>query len=94
MMEEGIARALEKLSRPLTLDQNRHYEVWSDCYIQDGMRFKRTTLERVNPQGPVPARPERLTIQDIRQEVVWRGKPFWSQRGWLFDMDTHLPVDL
>jgi len=39
MVKEGIARAIEELSRPLTLDQSRHYEVWSDCYIQDGMRF-------------------------------------------------------
>lgn len=92
MVEEGIARSVEELSRPLTLDKSRHYEVWSDCYIQDGIRFKRTTLERVNPKGPVPDRPERLTIREIRQEVMWRGKTFWSQRGWLFAMDTHLPI--
>lgn len=88
---EGARRAEEELSKPLTLDQNRYYEVWSDCYIQDGMRFKRTTLERVNPKGPVPARPERLTIREIRQEVMWKGRRYWSQRGWLFDPRTHLP---
>ena len=56
------------------------------------MRFKRTTFERVNPERPIPIRPERLDIGDIRQEVMWRGKTYWSQRGWLFSMDTHLPI--
>jgi len=91
---EGTRRAEEEMSRPLVLDETRHYEVWSDCYVQDGMRFKLTTLERVSPERPVPVRPERLDIGDIRQEVVWRGKICWSQRGWLFSMDTHLPIKL
>jgi hypothetical protein len=56
------------------------------------MRFKRTTFERVTPKRPIPIRPERLDIGDIRQEVVWRGKMYWSQRGWLFSIYTHLPV--
>ena len=90
---EGARRAEEELARPLMLDETRHYEVWSDCYIQDGMRFKRTTFERVTPESPIPIRPERLDIGDIRQEVMWQGKMYWSQRGWLFAMDTHLPVD-
>jgi hypothetical protein len=89
---EGARRAEEELAKPLMLDGSRHYEVWSDCYVQDGMRFMRTTLERVNPEGPVPTRPERLDIGDIRQEAVWRGKMYWSQRGWLIDMNTHLPI--
>ncbi len=91
---EGVAQALEKLSRPLTLDQNRYYEVWSDCYIQDGMRFKRNTLERVNPKGPVPTCPERLNIREVRREVMWQGRRYWSQRGWLFDPRTRLPIKL
>jgi hypothetical protein len=89
---EGARQAEEELARPLMLDESRHYEVWSDCYVQGGMRLKRTTFERVNPEGLVPTRPERLDIGDIRQEVVWRGKIYWSQRGWLFSMDTHLPL--
>jgi hypothetical protein len=89
---EGARLAEEELARPLMLDETRHYEVWSDCYIQDGMRFKRTTFERVTPERAIPTRPERLDIGDIRQEVVWRGKMYWSQRGWLFDMSTHLPI--
>lgn len=67
---EGARRAEEELARPLMLDETRHYEVWSDCYIQNGMRFKRTTFERVTPERPIPIRPERLDIGDIRQEVV------------------------
>jgi hypothetical protein len=63
---EGVRRAEEKLARPLKLDETRHYEVWSDCYIQDGMRLKRTTFERVTPERPIPIRPERLDIADIR----------------------------
>jgi hypothetical protein len=89
---EGVKRAEEELSKPLMLDESRHYEAWSDCYIQDGMRFKLTTLERVSPERPIPIRPERLDIGDIRQEVMWRGKMYWSQRGWLFAIDTHLPL--
>jgi hypothetical protein len=89
---EGARRAEEELARPLLLDETRHYEVWSDCYIQDGMRFERTSFERVTPEKPIPTRPERLDIGDIRQEVVWRGKMYWSQRGWLFSIYTHLPV--
>lgn len=89
---EGVRRAEEELAKPLMLDESRHYEVWSDCYVQDGMRFKLTTFERVSPERPIPTRPERLDIGDIRQEVVWRGKMCWSQRGWLFDMNTHLLI--
>jgi hypothetical protein len=79
-------------NRPLTLDKSRHYETWSDCYIQSGMRFKRDTLERVNPKGPVPIRPERLTIREVRQAAEWKGRRYLSQRGWLFDRVTHLPL--
>ena len=91
-MLEGIKRAEEELSKPLMLDENRHYEGWSDCYIQDGMRFRKDNLLRVSPERPIPTRPERLDIGDIRQEVMWQGKMHWSQRGWLFDMNTHLPI--
>lgn len=79
-------------NRPLTLDKSRPYEAWSDCFVQDGMRFRRDTLERVNPKGPVPVRPERLDIREIRLEVMLRGKRCWSQFGWLFDRATHLPL--
>ncbi len=91
---EGARRAEEKLNRPLTLATSRHYEIWSDCFVQDGMRFRRDNLQRVNPKGPVPIRPERLDIREPRQVVEWRGKRCLSQRGWLFDPATHLPVDL
>ncbi len=87
-----LTQAVLAGNRPLTLDKSRHFEVWSDCFIQDGMRFKRTTLERVNPKGPVPTRPERLNIREVRQEVMWKGRRYWSQRGWLFDPATHLPL--
>jgi hypothetical protein len=90
---EGARRAEEELARPLMLDETRHYEVWSNCYIQSGMRFKLTTLERVSPGRPVPICPERLDIGDIRREVMWQGKMYWSQRGWLFSISTHLPID-
>ncbi len=91
---EGAMRAEEELNRPLMLDLNRHYEVWSDCFIQDGMRFRKDDLHRINPQGPVPSCPDRLDIREIRQEAVWQGKRYWSQHGWLFDPATHLLVDL
>jgi hypothetical protein len=89
---EGSKQAEEELAKPLMLDQSRHYEGWSDCYIQDGMRFKKDTFQRFNPGGRVPTRPGRLDIREIRREVVWRGKRYWSQRGWLFDPATHLPL--
>ena len=37
-------------------------------------RFKLTTFERVSPERPIPTRPERLDLGDIRQEVGWQGK--------------------
>ena len=89
-----LTLAVLAANRPLTLDKNRHYETWSDCYIQDGMRFKRTTLERVNPKGPVPTCPERLSNREGRQEVMLGKKRYFSQRGWLFDPATRLPIDL
>lgn len=79
-------------NRPLTLDKSRHYEAWSDVFIQAGMRFRKDNLERVNPEGPVPVRPERLDIGEGRLEVIWRGRRCWSQRGWLFDRATHLSL--
>jgi hypothetical protein len=88
---EGARRAEEELAKPLVLDKSRHYEVWSDSFIQAGMRFRKDNLERVNPKGAVPTCPERLNIREIRQEVVWKGRRYWSQRGWLFDPATHLP---
>jgi len=75
-------------NRPLTLDKNKPYETWSDCYIQFGMRFRRDNHLRVNPKGPIPTRPERLNIREVRQEVKWKGRRYLSQRGWLFDPAT------
>jgi hypothetical protein len=80
-------------NRPLMLDKSRHYECWSDTYVQSGMRFRKDNFERVNPKGAIPIRPERLNIRELRQEVVWRGKRCWSQFGWLFSMGTHLRID-
>jgi hypothetical protein len=94
MVEEGIGRAIEELSKPLTLDRSRPFEVWSDCYIQHGMRFRKDNLLRVNPKGPIPTRPERLDIREPRQAVEWKKKRCLIQRGWLFDPATHLPIDL
>jgi hypothetical protein len=90
---EGSKRAEEKMAKPLMLDKTRHYECWSDCYIQDGMKFNKTTLQRVNPKGPTPLRPVRLSVREIRQNVIWKGRKCLSQFGWLFDPGTHLPVD-
>jgi hypothetical protein len=81
-------------NRPLTLDKSRHYEAWSDCFVQAGMRFRKDNFERVNPKGPVPIRPEQLDIREIRQEVVWKGRRCWSQFGWLFDPGTRLPITM
>jgi hypothetical protein len=83
-----ITLAVLAANRPLTLDKSKPYETWSDCYIQSGMRFKRDTLERVNPKGSIPTRPERLTIREVRQEMMWKGRRYLSQRGWLFDRAT------
>ena len=91
---EGIRRAEEELSKPLMLDKNRHYEVWFDCFIQAGMRFRRDNLHRCNPQGPIPTRPERLSNREVRREVILGKKRYFSQRGWLFDPATRLPIDL
>jgi hypothetical protein len=90
--QNKLTLAVKAGNRPLTLDKSRHYETWSDCYIQSGMRFKRDTLERVNPAGPIPIRPERLNIQEVRQGVMWKGRRYLSQRGWLFNPATHLPI--
>jgi hypothetical protein len=94
MVEEGIGRAVQEVSKPLTLDRSRPFEVWSDCYIQHGMRFRKDNLLRVNPKGPIPTRPERLDIREPRQAVEWKKKRCLIQRGWLFDPATHLPIDL
>lgn len=91
---EGVRLAEEELAKPLMLDTSRHYEAWSDCFIQDGIRFRQDNHLRVNPGGPIPICPERLDIREIRREVVLKGRRYWSQRGWLFAMDTNLPVDL
>jgi hypothetical protein len=93
MVEEGIGRAVEELSKPLTLDKSRPYEVWFDVFVQDGMRFRRDNLLRVNPKGPIPTCPERLDIREPRQVVVWKKQRYLIQRGWLFDPATHLPLD-
>jgi hypothetical protein len=79
-------------NRPLMLDKGRHFEGWSDCFVQHGMRFRKDNLERVNPKGPVPTRPERLDIREVRQEAMWKGRRCWSQFGWLFGRATHLPL--
>jgi hypothetical protein len=89
---EGIKRAEEELAKPLMLDQSRHYECWSDCYVQDGMRFRKDNLERVNPGGPIPVCPKCLNIKELRLKVMWKGRLYWSQRGWLFNQRTHLPI--
>jgi hypothetical protein len=91
---QGARRAEEELNRPIMLDQSRHYECWSDFYVQDGMRFRKDNLQRVNPHGPIPVRPVRLNVREIRQEVVWNGRRYWSQFGWLFDTHSHLPLKL
>ncbi len=89
-----LTLAVLAANRPITLDKSRHYECWSDCHIQFGMRFRRDNLQRVNPKGPVPVCPERLSNREVRREVMWQGKRYWSQRGWLFDPRTHLPIKL
>jgi hypothetical protein len=93
MVEDGITGAVEELSKPLKLDLSKHYETWSDVYVQAGMKFRRDNHERVNPKGPIPSRPEQLNIREVRLEVMWRGRRFLSQRGWLFDTANHLPID-
>jgi hypothetical protein len=90
--QNKITLAVLAGNRPLTLDKNKPFETWSDCYIQSGMRFRRDTLERINPKGPIPTRPERLDIREVRQEAKWKGRRYLSQRGWLFDPATHLPI--
>ncbi|MFZ5447062.1 MAG: hypothetical protein ACOZFS_00285 [Thermodesulfobacteriota bacterium] len=97
---EGVEKALAKIKRaeeerakPLILDKTRHFEAWSDCYIQDGMRFRKDNLERVNPNGDIPLRPKRLNIRENRQAVLWGGRRYWSQYGWLFDPSTWKAVN-
>jgi hypothetical protein len=94
MVEAGIARAVAELSRPLMIDKTKPYETWSDCHIQDGVRFRRDTLQRWNPTGPIPTRPERLSNREYRLEVMWKGRRYWSQRGWLFDPATRMAVKI
>jgi hypothetical protein len=90
--QNKLTHAVLAGNRPPTLDKSRHYETWSDCFVQFGMRFRRDNLERVNIGRPIPTRPERLNIREVRQEVTWRGRRYLSQRGWLFDRRTHLPI--
>jgi len=87
-----LTLAVLAADQPLTLDKTRPFETWSDVFIQFGVRFRRDNLQRVNPGGPIPTRPEKLNIREVRQEVTWRGRRFLSQRGWLFDPATHLPL--
>jgi hypothetical protein len=75
---EGAKRAQEEISKPLLLDKSRHYECWSDCFIQDGMRFRKDNFTRVNPGGQIPTRPEHLDIREPRQVVTWKGERYLS----------------
>jgi hypothetical protein len=88
-----LTLAVLAADHPLTLDKTKPFETWSDVFIQFGVRFRRDNHERVNPKGPIPECPERLDIRQVRQEVTWKGGRFLSQRGWLFDPATHLPLD-
>ena len=89
---EGARRAEEELAKPLMLDETGIMKFGRIATFKTVCGLSGPTFERVTPERPIPTRPERLDIGDIRQEVMWRGKMYWSQRGWLFDMDTHLPV--
>jgi len=71
---EGARRAEEESSKPLMLDESRHYEVWSDCYVQDGMRFKRTTFERVNPEGPARFTLSGWTLAELGRKWCGEGR--------------------
>lgn len=71
--------------RTITLDITRPLEVRYDVYIQDGRKFCKETLEEINPGGPVPVQSEMLDIQGFYREVLWHGRAYFIQNGWLYD---------
>jgi len=67
-------------------------EIRFDTYVQAGRRFSKETLEELDPGGPAPIQPEMLDIRESHREVLWQGRLYFIQNGWLFDRHTHKAV--
>jgi hypothetical protein len=80
--------------RTITLDRTRPLEIRFGAYIQDGRKFCKETLAELNPGGPVPIQPEMLDIREFHQEVLWQGRLYFIQDGWLYDRATWKAVKL
>ena len=68
--------------------------VWGDRFLQQGREFAKDTLQEINPGGPMPVPPEKLDVGELRQKVMWKGKMFLIQGGWLFDPVTWKAVTI
>lgn len=89
-----ITLAVQEGFRPPILDKDKPHESWSDCFIQNGMKFRKSTLERVNPKGPVPIQPEMLDAKEFHREILWQGQLYFIQKGWVFDRRTRMAVKI
>ena len=78
--------------RSITLDRTRPFEVRYEAYIQAGREFCKETLAELNPGGPVPIQPEMLDLRAFFREIMWRGRLYFIQKGWVFDWHTHKAV--
>lgn len=70
--------------RPITLDRSLPFEVWSDRFIQFGREFRKDTLQEINPGSPTPVQPEIMDRKKYRTEIIWQGRHYYLQEGWLF----------
>jgi len=87
-----LTQAVLEGFRSIILDRTRPYEVRYEAYIQAGRKFCKETLLELNPGGPVPIQPEMLDLRAFFREIMWRGRLYFLQNGWLFDWHTHKAV--
>ena len=77
---------------PITLDTTRPLEVRYDAYLQDGKKFCKETLAEIDAGAPVPIQPEMLDRREFHREIMWKGRLYFIQDGWLFDRRTLMAV--
>jgi hypothetical protein len=79
-------------NRSLTLDRTGPLEIRFDAYVQAGIKFCKETLVELNPGSPVPIQPEMLDLREFYREIMWKGRLYFIQNGWVFDWSTHKAV--
>jgi len=74
--------------RTISLDTTRPLEIRYGAYIQAGRKFCKETLVELTPGGPIPVQPEMVDIREFHREVLWQGRLYFIQDGWLYDRRT------